>query len=367
MWAALGQIAAQLGRSAAAAAAAASGAGRAAAGGAGKAAAQAAQAGARVPPVVNPATASSAAQTAAGAANAAAGKATGIPLPASASAAGRAPPPPPLPPKPGPTPSQQAAAGIAGQVKQQVIGSAVTMGSSLLTNTIGSVVGGLVTNRGQKGQGGGPVSGYLDRLGAGPAGNRVGQSLDGVAKTAAKVVDPTGLGRGTMKGIGMVANVGTLGLAGHAKKLGEKFVELATATEDWGRELMDSQKHLMAFNGNIARAFLETERRDILRNIESGKNTGATTSNLANAWNDLKDEMQPFKDVLTNSLNTIAIAVTMVVKTVVKYGKPLAEGVLFMQKNWPWGDKSVEADELPPFQEFLKVLSDNFDPDARVQ
>lgn len=248
------------------------------------------------------------------------------------------------------TPRQKAAKVIAGNIKQQAIGSAVSMGSSLVANTVGSIVGGAVTGRGKQQPGGG----YLAQLGAGPAGQRAGAMAGNAVKSIVKVADPTGIGRGTAKGVGMVANVATFGLAGKAKEFVQSIAEVSKATEAWGKELLDGQRHLTRYNGTIARSFAEGQRREIVRNIRSGRNTSASTVGLQKSYDSLKDELQPFKDAAVNTLNRLAQGLTLIVTSIVRYGKPIAETVLFMQKNWPWGSEEAAPERPRPMQEFMQ-------------
>jgi len=82
--------------------------------------------------------------------------------------------------------------------------------------------------------------------------------------------------------------------------------ELPAAIEAWGDNLKESQRHLMAFNGEIAGAFLESERRGMIRSMESGQNTSASTSYMTDALDELKDSFRPLQDIGTNLYNNIA-------------------------------------------------------------
>ncbi len=62
----------------------------------------------------------------------------------------------------------------------------------------------------------------------------------------------------------------------------------------------------MQFNGVIAGAFTEAEYRQALRAIDSGERTAGSTAGLVDALEDFRDEIQPWKDAVTNSLNTLA-------------------------------------------------------------
>ena len=68
---------------------------------------------------------------------------------------------------------------------------------------------------------------------------------------------------------------------------------------EWGEGLVESKKHLMQFNGTLAMAFLEAERRGLIRNIQSGQRTSGATAGLSDALQDLQDTVQPIKDTVT--------------------------------------------------------------------
>lgn len=71
---------------------------------------------------------------------------------------------------------------------------------------------------------------------------------------------------------------------------------------DWSDALLKSQFQIAAFNGTIQKAMMETERREFLRNIESGKATGGGTLGLSQSYQDLQDELRPIKDSVTNDI-----------------------------------------------------------------
>lgn len=83
---------------------------------------------------------------------------------------------------------------------------------------------------------------------------------------------------------------------------GEGFAHMARLPgliRDWGDALVDSKRGLVQFNGTIAHAFAEAERRGIVRSMDSGERIGGATAGLSDALQDLYDEVQPIKDAVT--------------------------------------------------------------------
>lgn len=73
----------------------------------------------------------------------------------------------------------------------------------------------------------------------------------------------------------------------------------------WSDALLESRRHLAQFNASLAGTFARAEVRDIQRSIASGQRTAGTTDRLSESFNDLKDEIQPYGDAVTNSLNLL--------------------------------------------------------------
>lgn len=101
----------------------------------------------------------------------------------------------------------------------------------------------------------------------------------------------------------------------------KEMVELPLTIKRWGDSLLESQKHLVAFNSKIAGAYGEAERRDILRDVESGATTSSSTESLSEAMSNFNDEIQPFKDMVTNGLNTLVSTVVQGLTIAIQIGK----------------------------------------------
>lgn len=102
------------------------------------------------------------------------------------------------------------------------------------------------------------------------------------------------------------------------KGLADTITELPGALRSWGDSLVESQRHLRDYNGSIAYAFSESERREMLRNVESGARTGGSTASLSEALSDLKDEIQWHKDIMTNGFNGVVTVLTQLLVAALK-------------------------------------------------
>jgi len=101
---------------------------------------------------------------------------------------------------------------------------------------------------------------------------------------------------------------------------------------EWGEGLVESKKHLMQFNGTLAAAFLEAERRGLIRNIQSGERTSGATAGLSDALQDLQDTVQPIKDTVTI---VMARGVESLVRGVDEAVKVLKQGFdLWKKLDW---------------------------------
>lgn len=77
------------------------------------------------------------------------------------------------------------------------------------------------------------------------------------------------------------------------------MAKLPGLVRDWGEELVESQRHLAAYNSTLAHAYAEAERRGVMRNVESAQRTSGATAGLSDALQDLADTVQPMKDAVT--------------------------------------------------------------------
>ncbi len=285
-------------------------------------------------------------------------------------------PPPPGGNKPdsgstGPTAAdatKKAAEQIADSIKDRALGAAMSMGSSLVTNTLGTLVGGAMLKiRGNPEQGG-IVSRAFAAGDAGPAGMRAAGMADRSLSRMAKTADPTGVGRGTFKMAKMAFDATPTGMmTSGAVKFGSAIKDVVQVTEAWGRELLQGQRHLSAFNGTIAKAFAEGDRREMIRNIESGQATGNSTALLSAAFQDLMDEVQPIKDGVTSIFNVTATVVTAGVTGMVRNLKAISNFCVWLQENMPWAKDEPAPeikDNFTPFIELMHTIENRHQPRA---
>ncbi len=129
-----------------------------------------------------------------------------------------------------------------------------------------------------------------------PSGKSLTESLESIGKTAketggaAKDFAESDFGRGAMIAASGLAAVGAAAIA------------IPTVIKGWSESLVEGKRGLMAFNGAIAGVILRAEQRQIERKIESGTRTSGTTRFLSDGLESLKDEIQPFRDFVSNAI-----------------------------------------------------------------
>lgn len=87
------------------------------------------------------------------------------------------------------------------------------------------------------------------------------------------------------------------------------FAGLVRAGKRLADAQLEHQKRLTAFNAQIAVAYARLNRGDLLRNRSAGNATAGTTEMLANAINDFRDTVQPFKNIGNNIVNVVGTGV----------------------------------------------------------
>lgn len=179
------------------------------------------------------------------------------------------------------------------------------------------------------------LSKLIDRIPQGGEGGRGrgGGSRFGELLSTGKTI---ALGSSFGEKIGDVIKFGPLGIVvGDLTRRFKAVASIPGQLVDWGDALKESQRHLMAFNGQIAVALVESERRGIIRQIGEGRRTGASTAFLTESLNDLKDELQPIRDVATNVLNVfVGFAAKMVsIGTTLVKMVPLNAAILDIQEE----------------------------------
>lgn len=83
----------------------------------------------------------------------------------------------------------------------------------------------------------------------------------------------------------------------------------------WSQELVDSRESMAKWSGTIQTAMRMAERRQYMREIESGRETGGHATALSMQLQDIYDEVRPIKDAAYNLTATILIIAGAVIKT----------------------------------------------------
>ena len=151
--------------------------------------------------------------------------------------------------------------------------------------------------------------------------------------------------------------------------LPRQALEFPFRVAEWGEALVEGQRHLSAFNAEIARSMLESDRRNIIRNVESGRRTSWSTERVTEATSDLKDTLQPIKDFGTNVVNNIAAGGIVTIDYLMGL---LALAFPKWISDWFAGDKH----DIGLFEQFIQLSTrrdvgprdDNpFDPGAIIR
>lgn len=145
------------------------------------------------------------------------------------------------------------------------------------------------------------IAGQMGNQAAGAVSNVAGGAMKGAAMGS--MAGPIGAGVGAAVG-------GTVAAAGEIAKL-------PSLIKGWGEALVESQRPLARFSGELSRAAAQREVSQLRRDITSANITGGTTSDLSDSLNNLNDTLRPVKDVMT--MGTAAVLTDLV--------KVLSEGV----------------------------------------
>lgn len=241
--------------------------------------------------------------------------------------------------------SEKAAEQIAGRVKDHVVGGATSMATGMAYSMFTGGGGG---GSGSSGHRPGGLSEAF-ALASGPKGQQVGEKAEGFLTSSLEYAMPGVVG---------------MGMADAASGLIDKFGDLEEAItgfprlmEGWGRELLDAQKHLAQFNGQIATSFAESDKAEILRNIESGQRTAKSTGQLSKAWDELQNETQPYKDAGTNVMNTIGAGLIRMTAVMIQ----IAESVTWIAElvNWSNEEQKKNPQNDLPFVQFMHRIEEN--------
>lgn len=122
---------------------------------------------------------------------------------------------------------------------------------------------------------------------------------------------------------------------GPLKALAANVKEVVFNMEGWAEGLKESRRHLTQFNANIASTFLRSERAEIVRNIGSGARTSGSTEYMVSALDELKDTIQPIRDLISNALMLVLAKIATDLNTGIKVIlilNPMLESLLEIQE-----------------------------------
>jgi hypothetical protein len=208
--------------------------------------------------------------------------------------------PPPVPPGPTPTPVSPTA-GLDSLLP-------------LLGGGAAGAVAGMFTGGGGR-DFSGPKSHSLTADVAGPSGQVGSEALDVVKNRGKEIFNPL---LDPINALLHPISSVTQSLGGMIKAVDE----VPSAIMHWGESLTESQRHLQQWSGALANAFQESQVRQIMREFESAGRTSGSTVDLRHALDDLKDELQPMKDLVTNATNRLVTAMVT-----------MADGLIYIGMN----------------------------------
>jgi len=86
-------------------------------------------------------------------------------------------------------------------------------------------------------------------------------------------------------------------------KLAVSVAGIPSQVDSWAQSLIDSQKDIRMFNGQIANTFAKLRRQEITLGARTARATGGTTEALGSSLMELREEMQPLREIATNVRN----------------------------------------------------------------
>jgi hypothetical protein len=178
------------------------------------------------------------------------------------------------------------------------------------------------------------------------------QVVGGMASSAASVGG--GIVGGAVAGL-MLSGGNPAGAAAGAAIGGAlELARLPQQIIDWSNALLQSQYQLSAFNGTIQKSAMEAERREFLRNIETGRETGGSTQMLTESFQKLADTLRPFKSETTNELSiglagvmellNISLKIYRWLDTISQVAVPTGQAKKLVQLLINWLSKEDESD-----------------------
>ncbi len=164
-----------------------------------------------------------------------------------------------------------------------------------------------------------------------------------------------------VKGFGSSAAAGPAGvIAG--------FAGLVIASKKLGDTIVEAQQRLTKYNGTIAVAYALAERGQVFRDIESGGRTEDATKSLIEAQEEMLDETQVYRDILTNIYSYIGMFGYKVITFVAAMGKwmpLLGSWIQHIEEN------TKKDKKMTPGLAYLKAIADtshdNSKPEPQIR
>lgn len=88
-------------------------------------------------------------------------------------------------------------------------------------------------------------------------------------------------------------------------KLGMEIAEIPGKIQEWGRQLVESQRYLSQYNGTIAGATAQLDADRIRRDIQLGRATSGSFQDLTQSQSRLEEAMQPARELWADVKNTV--------------------------------------------------------------
>lgn len=154
---------------------------------------------------------------------------------------------------------------------------------------------------------------------AGSVAGMVGGTGAGIGATIGGLIDPAG-GEIVGAALGMVAEQSTRA----AVAIGSLPIKI----ERWGDSLIESQRDIMRFNGQISNTFAMLKRQEFQLGARTARATGETTKQLGAHLMELKEELQPLREIAMNVKNLTATLTTNLATQLVKNLAPIVGQIL---------------------------------------
>lgn len=148
------------------------------------------------------------------------------------------------------------------------------------------------------------------------------------------------------------------------KEIAKDLVKLPDILRRFAESVNDANRNMGKFNPAIAQAFRRLDYGDIQREFHRGQATQGTTTELADAIGELRDEVAPLRESATTAMNVLGRAAVNVLGNLVAIAKNTA--VLFGIKQFidSYEDKDKKG---PGVDELLSVMKNwtKYDPKTR--